>query len=475
MGFVVNLPQMRAKSTEKQKNSRITSPIDREELENEVSAYGVPRHVDYLDELLQLFTIRRYLKAGYKGIIVEEPPRHGKSELCSHYFPAWYLGAFPDERMILASYEADFAALWGRKSRNTLERWGKRIFGVEVNRRSSAADRWDIEGYAGGMITAGVGGAITGRGADVLIIDDPVKNAQEANSKVIRDRTWEWYQSTARTRLEPHGIILLIMTRWHEDDLAGRLLAKMDEDPLADKFMRVHLPAIAEEGDVLGREVGEALWPERYPLEELRRIEATVGSYVFSALFQQRPAPKSGGMFSRDNFQVVAQAPRRLKKVVRHWDFASSDQQYSDYTAGVKMGIDHNGNYFVLDCRHFKGTPKKVQDVFKMTVQVDGRGTKQQIEKERGSAGKHVVDIYSRMMPQYDVKGKLPTGDKEVRAGPYSAAVERHDVFIVEAPWNEEFLQEHESFPYGRNDDQVDSASGAFEALAGKKGSLVSW
>jgi predicted phage terminase large subunit-like protein len=436
----------------------------------------VPRHVDYVDNLLQDLVIRKLKDQGYAGIIVEEPPRHGKSELCSHYFPSWYLGAFPDERVVLCSYEADFASLWGRKARNTLERWGKQIFGVEVNRRSSAADRWDIEGFQGGMITAGVGGAITGRGADVLVIDDPVKNAQEANSKVIRDRTWDWYQSTARTRLEPQGVILIIMTRWHEDDLAGRLLAEQESDPLADKFLRVSFPAICEsKDDLLGRQIGEALWDERYPIEELERIAASVGTYVFSALFQQRPAPKSGGMFQRENFQIVQAYPRRLKKVVRHWDFAATDQQYSDYTSGVKMGITHDGDIYVLDVRHFKGTPKKVQDVFKRTVRADGHGCKQQIEKERGSAGTHVVDTYSRMMASYDVKGKLPTGDKEVRAGPYSAAVERHDVYLVEAPWNEEYLQEHESFPYGRNDDQVDASSGAFEMLAGRRGKLVSW
>jgi predicted phage terminase large subunit-like protein len=377
---------------------------------------------------------------------------------------------------VLCSYEADFAALWGRKARNTLEIWGKRIFDIRVSRRTSAADRWDIEAFQGGMITAGVGGAITGRGADVLVIDDPVKNAQEANSKVIRDRTWDWYQSTARTRLEPDGVILIIMTRWHEDDLAGRLIAEQESDPLADQFLRVSFPAICEsKDDPLGRAIGEALWPERYPIAELERIQASVGTYVFSALFQQRPAPKSGGMFQRENFQTVQSHPRRLKKVVRHWDFAATDQQYSDYTSGVKMGITDDGDIYVLDVQHFKGTPKRVQDVFRQTVRKDGRGTKQQIEKERGSAGTHVVDTYSRMMAGYDVKGKLPSGDKEVRAGPYSAAVERHDVYLVEAPWNEDYLQEHESFPYGRNDDQVDASSGAFEMLASRRGKLVSW
>lgn len=470
---MTNLPTL---GPSKGRESR--SPIDKSSSDELESAYHVPEHIHYTDELLQRLVTRELRRSGYAGLIIEEPPRHGKSELCSHYFPAWYLGAFPDERVVLCSYEADFAATWGRKARNTLERYGPDLFNTVVNRRSSAADRWEIENYAGGMITAGVGGAITGRGADVLIIDDPVKNAQEANSKVIRDRTWEWYQSTARTRLEPNGVILLIMTRWHEDDLAGRLIAEAETDPLADKFLRVTLPAIAEANDPLNRAPGEALWPERYNLEELHKIEASVGSYVWSALFQQRPAPKSGGMFDRERFHLVSHAPRLVKKRVRFWDFAATDAKRNsdaDYTVGVRMSVDHEKRVYVEDVRRIRGTPRKVQELFRMTCRLDGFQTKVRIEKERGSAGTHVVDTYSRMMAGYDVKGIFPSGDKEVRAGPYSAAVERGDVFLVEAPWNEEFLQEHESFPFGRHDDQVDAASHAFAFLLGKGSRLVSW
>ena len=154
-------------------------------------------------------------------LLITMPPRHGKSEFASKYFPAWFLGRYPEKRVILASYEADFASQWGRKVRDLLEHHGSRLFGVMVRHDSKAADRWELADHGGGMQTAGVGGAITGKGADLLIIDDPVKNAEQANSDVYREKTWEWYTSTAYTRLEPGGAVILIQTRWHEDDQIG--------------------------------------------------------------------------------------------------------------------------------------------------------------------------------------------------------------------------------------------------------------
>ena len=185
--------------------------------------------------------------------MVTLPPRHGKSQLISQYFPAWYLGTFPDRRTILTSYEAGFAAGWGRRARDVLEEFGPEVFEVSVREDSSAADRWDINGHVGGMITAGVGGAITGRGADLLIIDDPVKNSEDAASKTMRDKAWEWYQSTAYTRLEPGGAIILVMTRWNEDDLAGRILKESQTG--GEKWEVMNLPAIAEEG-IIGLAAG---------------------------------------------------------------------------------------------------------------------------------------------------------------------------------------------------------------------------
>lgn len=220
-------------------------------------------------------------------LVVEMPPRHAKSTLCSHWFPVWYLSLFPQNRVILTSYEAGFAASWGRKVRNSIVEHAESL-GVGIADDSAAADDWATD-EGGGMVTAGVGGPITGRGADVFIVDDPVKNAEEANSQTIRDKTWDWWLSTARTRLEPGAAALAVMTRWHEDDLVGRILAGADEDPDGIPWEVLRLPALAEHADPLGRKPGEALWPARYDEKAMGQIRRDVGDYVWDALFQQKP------------------------------------------------------------------------------------------------------------------------------------------------------------------------------------------
>lgn len=237
-------------------------------------------------------------------LMVAMPPRHGKSLLTSEIFPAWYLGTFPDRRVILASYEADFAATWGRKARSILEEYGQSLFGISVSKDSSAANRWDIAGHRGGMVTAGVGGPITGKGADLLLIDDPVKNAEEANSYTYRQRAWDWYQSTAYTRLEPDGAIVLIQTRWHGDDLAGRVLKDAERE--GEPWEVLDLPAIARANDRLGRAPGEALWPERFNETRLRAIRKAVGEYYWAALYQQRPTEDQGGRIKRNWLRYFA-------------------------------------------------------------------------------------------------------------------------------------------------------------------------
>ena len=176
--------------------------------------WRLARHLEVLNgHLVELST-------GASGrLVVCMPPRHGKSELCSVYLPAWYLGTHPERRVILVGHEADFAASWGRRVRDVLEEHGGGLFGVGLRADSAAAHRWDITGYSGGMVTAGVGGTITGRGADLLIIDDPHKSAEEAGSVTYRERVWDWYRAVARTRLEPGAGVVVVQTRWHEDDL----------------------------------------------------------------------------------------------------------------------------------------------------------------------------------------------------------------------------------------------------------------
>lgn len=418
-----------------------------------------PKHLEYLNERLLDIASGKCNR-----LMVFLPPRHGKSEFISKYFAAWYLGTFPDRRVILTSYEADFAAQWGRRARELIEEHGKLSFTekIEVMPDSSSASRWDIKGHTGGMVTAGVGGPITGKGADLAIIDDPVKNAEQASSKTYRDKAWEWYQSTLYTRLEPNGAIILIMTRWNQGDLAGRILEDMQQG--GEQWEVINLPAIAENDDQIGRTVGAPLWPERFGLPELEKIKRTVGSYYWTALYQQRPTPQEGGMFKRQWFPIVDAAPRDLVARVRRWDLAAS-QRKGDYTAGLLLG-KKDGRFYVLDLQHVRESPAGVEALVKQTAQVDGYEVEIRMEQEPGSSGLNTIDYYARkVLEGYDFKGVPSTGPKEVRAQPVSAASEAGNVILVRGPWNAAFLDEVTLFPNGDHDDIVDVLSGGFTDL----------
>lgn len=438
--------------------------------------------MDYLDEILVNLVAGVYREQGKIGVIIEEPPRHGKSELCSHYFPAWYLGARPDNRVMLASYEADFAASWGRKVRNTLEEHGNRFYGLQIDPRSSAQDDWNVLGRRGGMVTAGVGGALTGKGGHLLIVDDPVKNMQEAQSETMRRKQWEWYKSTFRTRLEPGGIILLIGTRWHEDDLLGRVITEMLGDETADQFIRVRLPAICEEpdedypeDDPLGREVGEALFPERYPVDKLR--PHMNNPYVWAALYQQRPAPLEGGLFEQDWFEVVPRPAHRMLKTFRRWDLAATDPKKGedpDYSVGLLMGVDQAGDFYVLDMVRVRETPGKLDRTIRRTLVRDGYGVRQRAEQEPGSAGKIAIWHLARTTFRgYPFRGRRSTGDKILRAETVSGAAEHGMIKVVKASWNKDFFYEVTRFPNAPHDDIVDALSGAYEDLTKGANRLV--
>lgn len=406
-----------------------------------------------------------------RRLIVTMPPRHGKSELCSKYLPAWFLGTYPSRRVILCSYEANFAADWGGKARDVLLEHGG-LFGVAVRADRQARDDWGLEVFDGGMVTAGVGGAVTGRGANLLIVDDPVKNAEEADSEVYRDKVWRWWTSTAYTRLEPNGSALLIMTRWHDDDLAGRLLRQDQLEPDGDPWEVVNLPAVAEEGqpDALGRSVGEALWPERWPLENLKAIFKRVGSRVVAALFQQRPQDAMGGYFKRSWFKAM---PRnrvpRLIDAVRAWDLAATADVEStdpDWLVGALLGKGEDGAFYVLDVIRERVSPAEVERILQRTAVIDGPSVKIRIEQEGAASGKIVAWHFSRMLEAFDVRFTgIPKASKAVRASPYNAALERGDVWMLQAEWNVDFVNEHARFPTGAHDDQVDAAAHAYACL----------
>lgn len=390
------------------------------------------------------------------------PPRHGKSETCSHWGPTWALTQRPETRIILCSYGADYAATWGRKVRDSiLEAHGLGLVAHTVAADLSRASEFEMAGHGGGMVTAGVGGPITGRGADLLLIDDPVKSAEEAASPTYRERSWEWYNATAMTRLEPGGSVVLIQTRWHHDDLAGRILAEG-----AEGWHVVNLPALAEEaGDVLGRQPGEALWPARYPAEVLRGIEKARGSYWWSALYQQRPTPREGGFFKQHWFTIIDAAPAEVGQRVRCWDKAATEGG-GDWTVGVLMSRTAEGLFIVEDVRRVQESSGAVKTLILQTAALDGQAVQIVMEQEPGSSGKDVIADYRRALAGYTFKGVPATGDKALRADPFASQAEGGNVRLVRGPWNGAFIDELCAFDKGEHDDQVDAASGAFVQLA---------
>ncbi len=401
-----------------------------------------------------------------KRLMVFAPPRHGKSELVSRRFPAWALGRRPSRQVISASYGQDLANDFGRDVRNIIaqQEYGVLFPGIGLAEDSAARNRWHTN-KGGAYAAVGVGGAITGRGADILVIDDVVKDYEAAASQTIRDATWNWYLSTAYTRLMPGGAIVVTLTRWHEDDLAGRLLVEMEQG--GEQWDVVTLPALAGEQDPLGRLPGTALWPAWYDETALRETRAAVGERNWSALYQQQPRPDEGTLFQAAKIEVMEAAPA-LGATVRAWDQAATAQVGSrdpDWTVGVKMRKTPEGRFVVLDVVRLRGGPEAVEQAIVNTAAQDGRGVKVRLPQDPGAAGKMQAFYLTKRLTGFTVESKPVTGDKATRAGPFASQVNVGNVSVVRAGWNRAFLDELAGFPGAAHDDQVDAAADAFGEL----------
>lgn len=470
--------------------------------------YRAARHHRLVAEYLEQVEtyIRTQGRTGVGRLLIFEPPRHGKSEQASKLFPAWVLGRNPDARVMTTSYGLDLATKFSRGTRDIVD--GPRyaaLFGeqgttetpVELASDSRSVQSWDLaQPHRGGMTAAGVGGAITGMGAHLLIVDDPIKNRDEAESETIRERIWEWWTSTAYTRLEQGGAVVGMMTRWHPDDWAGRLLKLMGSG-LGDRWVVLNLPAIAEdfssptsttpthgeqreaaeylleglpvpEADLLGRAPGEALWPEKYDRGDLEQIKTNVGPYNWEALYQQRPYSRAGGFFRRDWFGVVDAAPE-LTRRVRYWDKAGSVG--GDYSAGVLLAMGRDGNYYIEHVSTGQWTPHERERIMREIGLSDlsrpGPSVQTWHFQDPGSAGLDSAQQTSRNLAGAGITAHYETvsGDKEVRAGPLSGMAQAGFVRLVRGGWNQAFIDELAAFPKGAHDDQVDAAAGAFNKL----------
>lgn len=415
------------------------------------------KHLAFINaELMKIFS-----KPNGK-LILNMPPRHGKSEFISKYLPAWYLCRFPSKRVILTSYETSFAVSWGRKVRNIINETGD-DFGIGIDKSKKSVSEFIIENYGGSLNCIGAGGAITGKGADLIIIDDPVKNDEEANSPTMRDNIWEWFRSTVFTRLEPGGHIVLIMTRWHHDDLCGRII-NSDEYK---SWRHINLPAIAKEDDILKRTAGAALWSNRYNIHRLGKIRNTIGSHWFEALYQQNPTPSEGSIFHRKNFRYFTMDKDKyilydqessvyLSKrypVYCCVDLAATKSEMSDYTAIITFTMTKNNEILILDIiRERFDSSEHLQLItnhyYKWKPNLIGiESVQYQISLVKSLSAKGIP-----------VKKLSATKDKVSRALSIAAKSELGEIyFLKDAHWLTEFEKELLEFPAGKHDDQVDA------------------
>jgi predicted phage terminase large subunit-like protein len=309
-----------------------------------------------------------------------------------------------------------------------------------------------------------VRGAIAGRRADLVIIDDPIASQADAESPRHRNHVWEWFKSDVTTRLKPGGKIVLIMTRWHPDDLGGQLLAHAKSE-----WRVVRLPALAEPDDPLGRPVGAPLWPEWEDHAALIRKRQMIGERAWAALFQQTPLPSGGQLFSVDRIMVVQKPEVTVADAaVRAWDLAATGvtgRNDPDWTVGVKLLRGTDGRYLILDVVRMRGTPHQVEELVVKIAHQDGTKVIVAIPEDPGQAGKSQMAYLTRQLAGFHVISTRETGAKATRAMPLASQVEAGNISIARGEWNAVLIDEMRDFPWGRKDDQVDALVRAFTTL----------
>lgn len=416
--------------------------------------------------------LQRVADGELRRVMFFVPPRHGKSETVSRLFTAYYLYRHPERFVGINCYAADLAYTFSRAARDHFQRVGGVIRGD-----AAAVKHWETA-EGGGLWAAGVGGPITGKGAHLALIDDPIKNAEEAASEVIRAKQLDWYDSTLYTRLEPDSALVIVQTRWNEKDLSGELLTR--EESEHEGWHIVNFAAIKDaepdkrqfpasctiEPDT--RAIGEALCPERYTADDLGRIRRKIGEYYFSALYQGRPAPREGGMFTAASFPIIARPPVIPKADirVRWWDMAATENG-GDWTVGALIAY-YDDTFFIEDVVRVQYGSAKRNALIRATAEQDAStyGTVYTWgPQDPGSAGKDAAIAFRSLLLGFPNNVRTESGSKELRATPLADQAAIGRVKMYAAPWNAAFIEEAKVFPNGTHDDQIDAAAGAFNRI----------
>lgn len=446
------------------------------------------------------------------------PPRHGKSEIASKMFPAWHLGRHPDHEIIACSYNISLAMGFSKKIKQLFDDPAyQTVFDARLDPENRSTEEWGVHGTGGGYVAAGVGGGITGKGAHVLCIDDPIKNAEEADSANTREGLWDWYGSTAYTRLAPGAGVLVIQTWWHDDDLAGKLQQAMAKDPESDQFEIIKYPALANEAEFIDpatdeiiripvdhepdaealmkatlaiaaasaagydptklrylRGKGDPLHAERYDRQKLLRIKATIAPRFWSALYQQNPVPDDGAFFTKEMFKRGPLPWKQNTHVQIAWDFAISTKKHNDFTVGTVGIQDEDDMLHVAEVMRFKSNdPAFIIDSI-LTLAKRWYHSSLKLGFEDGQIWRSIeVSLKKEMLKRrfyVQIEVLPPVTDKEVRATPLRGRMQMGMVsFNASGEWYDTVRNEMLRFPAGVHDDCVDSLAWMAQLALGRQ------
>lgn len=409
------------------------------------------------------------VKRGNARVIVSVPPRHGKSRMLSIGGTTWTLENYPTYNVGLCTYDQGLSLDFSQAVRDQILNNPDKLT-TRIREGSNRVDRY-LTQTGGGVFAFGLGGVLVGRGFHVFFLDDYIKQLKEALSPTYRNQTWDWFVTTALTRIEPGGNIIIVATRWHDDDLIGRILKEQPEE-----WEYIRIPAIAEDNDVLGRRPGEALFPERYPIDALMRIKGLMGSHFWAAIYQQDPR-LDGSKIARKEWLQYAHTlpPRQTLTWGRFWDLAST-QNAGDFTAGMLFGANKaEQKGYIKHIVRDQLSPDNVEQLVKKTAEDDGHEVPIYIEQEPGSSGVTVINSYKKLLRGWQVTGIPSIKSKVARAHAMLAGAERGDLTLQYGEWNKPFADEFDSFPGGDYDDQIDTVAAAWNKLIGQMQLGATW